>query len=171
MAKRSPRTAGGAARRLPVSTKILPDLKERLESEASAGGRTLGSEIERRLEGSFKYRSEHLALFEDERTFHALCAIAATWMTIEDVSGRPWYSNKGTIKTAKHAVDAILDMMKAENPIEPPKGLLEFALQDAAQRELGERVAGRIREKIKRLPANDENDKAIVGLAGDLFAD
>jgi hypothetical protein len=54
MPKRSARTPVGEAKRLPISTKITPELRALLQTAADADGRTLGAEIEQRLLASFQ---------------------------------------------------------------------------------------------------------------------
>lgn len=64
--KRSTRTPSGEPKRQPVSTKITPDLRARLEAAAAAEGRTLGAEIERRLMASFEPREDLRAIVREE---------------------------------------------------------------------------------------------------------
>ncbi|GJE14782.1 hypothetical protein [Methylobacterium longum] len=52
--ERSRRARGSEPARAPVTTKITPRLRSRLEASAEKGTRTLGSEIEHRLELSFR---------------------------------------------------------------------------------------------------------------------
>ena len=52
--ERSRRARGSEPARAPVTTKITPRLRNRLEASAAKGTRTLGSEIEHRLDLSFR---------------------------------------------------------------------------------------------------------------------
>ncbi|MBA9069875.1 hypothetical protein FHR71_003636 [Methylobacterium sp. RAS18] len=173
MAKRSPRTAGGSARRVPVSTKILPDLRDRLEAAATAGGRTLGNEIERRLERSFLFKEELLALFEDEKTFSAACAVAMTWISLENVIGRPWYSDKDTLEVAKVSAASIIGALKTTSPAPPPAegSDLDDDARAAARIHLGVLLSGKVQRMARKQPVDSGWDDALAALGGELFGD
>lgn len=66
MLKRSSRTPTGEAKRLPVSTKITPELRALLQTSAEAQGRTLGAEIEQRLLASFAVEDNLRSLVREE---------------------------------------------------------------------------------------------------------
>lgn len=52
--KRAKRTTDGAAKRAPLSLKLLPAVRAQLEAEAVRNNRTLGSEMETRLIASLE---------------------------------------------------------------------------------------------------------------------
>jgi hypothetical protein len=112
MAKRSPRTTGGKPRRVPVSTKITPDLRDRLDTAAQNAGRTLGNEIERRLEQSCRLKPEHMELLQDERTITALIAIAVSWENLATITGKQWYEDVNTLLAAQAAAHSIMGYFK-----------------------------------------------------------
>lgn len=163
MAKRSPRTAAGKPRRVPVSTKITPELRDRIDAAATAAGRTLGNEIERRLERSTRFKEELLDILEDERTLVAAAAIAISWSSIETITGRKWYSSVDTLLAAQASAHSVMGIMRAEdgNSI---SGAPEKINQDQSANiiALGSALAETTRNLIKGLPNEGAANTAIA---------
>jgi len=155
-----------------VNTRITKELREKLDAAATAAGRSTGSEIERRLERSFRIKDELLALFEDERTLHAVSAIAMTWIALENATGKPWYHNKDTIEAAQHAAHSIVGMLKPARDAavvsETEKAVDEVAKSEAKRR-LGMLLAEHVRRRIRRDPFDDDIDAAAISIADSLF--
>jgi hypothetical protein len=95
-----------------VNTRITKELREKLDAAAEAGGRSVGSEIERRLERSFKFKEELLSLLDDERTFHAAATIALTWLELETITGRKWYDNHKTLIAAQASAASVVGAIR-----------------------------------------------------------
>lgn len=156
-----------------VNTRITKDLREKLEAAASAAGRSVGSEIERRLETSFKFKEELLALFEDEKTFSAVCAVAMTWISLENVIGRPWYSDKDTLEVAKVSAASIIGALKTTSPAPPPAegSALDDDARAAARIHLGVLLSGKVQRMARKQPVDSGWDDALAALGGELFSD
>ncbi|MCJ2042972.1 Arc family DNA-binding protein [Methylobacterium sp. J-078] len=155
-----------------VNTRITKDLREKLDAAAEAGGRSVGSEIERRLERSFKFKEELLALLEDERTFHAVAAIALTWMEIETITGRKWYDSHKTLIAAQAAAGSVVGSIRGADG--------STASKAADGPELSEEIVSQLRllgmlnfEKVRRRTKKEDSistiDEAAILLGSTLF--
>lgn len=96
-----------------VNTRITRELRDKLDAAAAQSGRSVGSEIERRLERSFSVKAEILELFQDEATSTALSAIALSWYSFKIITNRDWYEDVSTLLTAQAAAQTILSHFKS----------------------------------------------------------
>lgn len=115
MAKRSPRARDGEPKRVPVSTKLLPALRDMLEEAAAAEGRTLGNEIERRLERSFLYREIMAERLGGDRAVGALEAIAQSWKLIKLMTRQEWWETHENLRMAQVSAQSVLELVKTAN--------------------------------------------------------
>lgn len=64
--KRAKRTSATEAKRVPITTKLLPALRDNLLVEAERNHRTLSSEIEHRLAQSFEAQPDTRTIIREE---------------------------------------------------------------------------------------------------------
>jgi hypothetical protein len=157
-----------------VNTRITRDLREKLDAAAAAAGRSTGSEIERRLERSFRFRDELLDVLADPRTLNAAVVIAMTWMDFEDTTGLPWYKNRETLLAAQSSAMSVLSSWRSADgeTIERPEDAERVRDErDKMARMLGITLADRMKHRVSKRDVPEEVHGVISSLGANLFGE
>lgn len=102
----------GSGRRVPVMTRVTNEMRERLESAAADSGRSLGQEVEYRLEQSFSGITAR-----DEGTALLLRAIGDTVLLVERRCG-PWTESDPVALLCRKAILGVIDtVLPKDGPI------------------------------------------------------
>jgi hypothetical protein len=99
--------AEGAGKRVPVMTRVTAPLRERLDQVAAASGRSLGQEVERRVEQSFEWEQ-----FFGGETFDLLKLIAGTVDYVMAHDKQSWRDSKETRDNILRNIQTLFDAME-----------------------------------------------------------
>jgi hypothetical protein len=127
------------------STRIRPDLRQKLEQGAKKSGRSLSQEIEHRLRRTFVQDQEISEMFGDRRTFLLMKMMAAAIQFKGD--NRPagaWLENPDDFEVAIAAALLVLEAVRPSGPVDPDNPFLAYA-----NRVKAEGIAFEIWKKIK----------------------
>jgi hypothetical protein len=138
-----PRKPESARKSEPVSIRLTPELRARLEEERTKANpaQTLSQEIEMRLRESFDFdRSMQKLLGGHDYHYWLLRVIAEVIVSIEYDCKRQFVNDRYTFDHVKYAVDTILDRFEPEEISSPPEHLARV-LEEQATKEFGKRRA------------------------------
>src|SRR4051812_39104378 len=110
------------------STRIRPDLREKLEQGAKKSGRSLSQEIEHRLRRTFVEDEKISENFGDRRTF-LLMKMMATAIQFKSDNGLPgqWLDNPDDFEIAIMAALSVLEAVRPPGHVDPDNRFLAFA--------------------------------------------
>src|SRR5882762_10217011 len=101
------------------STRIRPDLRQKLEQGAKKSGRSLSQEIEHRLRRSFVEDEKISDMFGDRRTF-LLMKMIATALHLKEDDGSPdkWLEDPAHFEIAVATAASVLEAIRppSDNP-------------------------------------------------------
>jgi hypothetical protein len=110
------------------STRIRPDLRQKLEQGAKKSGRSLSQEVEHRLRRTFVQDQDISEMFGDRRTFLLMKMMAAA---IQFKGGnRPpgeWLENREDFEIAIAAALLVLEAVRPRGAVNPDNPFLAFA--------------------------------------------
>ncbi len=95
----------GEGKRTPLNMRTTRELRERLEREAAASGRSLAQQVEFRLDQSY-------ASFGREDIFLVARLLATAIQTIEAVTGKIWMDDAEAHRHTQEACRTILDAFR-----------------------------------------------------------
>lgn len=96
-----------------VNTRITRELRDKLDAAAAASGRSVGSEIERRLERSFVPDTAILLEWAgDHKTLSIMTTMLNAWKMLSMATNKPWHDDVDSIEAARHAANLIIDLFK-----------------------------------------------------------
>jgi hypothetical protein len=110
------------------STRIRPDLRQKLEQGAKKSGRSLSQEIEHRLRRTFVEDEKISEMFGDRRTFLLMQMMAMAIRFKGD--NRPpgeWLENPEDFEIAIAAALSVLEAVRPPGPVDPDNPFLAFA--------------------------------------------
>ena len=93
---RKPKPSRQADPRKTTSTRITPEIRERLERTAAQSGRSLAQEIELRLDRSFASDDAQVTSFGGELNYKVAKAMFAEADALSSIKGQPWLSDATT---------------------------------------------------------------------------
>src|SRR5881275_67305 len=110
------------------STRIRPDLRQKLEQAAKKTGRSLSQEIEHRLRRSFVEDEKISEMFGDRRTF-LLMQMMAMAIRFKGDKGQPgeWLENPDDFEIAIAAALAVLEAVRPPGSVDRDNPFLAFA--------------------------------------------
>ncbi len=109
----------GKTKRASFTTRLTADLKQRLERDAAAEGRSLSEEIESRLERSFHVEEERYREFGSELTFHFMKLLSAAVTMTETATGKKWLGEGSAMETTMAALAAMNGILHAYGSASP----------------------------------------------------
>ena len=115
------------------STRIRPDLRQKLEQGAKKSGRSLSQEIEHRLRRTFVEDEKISEMFGDRRTFLLMKMMAAAIQFKGD--DRPpgeWLENPDYFEIAIAAALSVLEDVRPRGPVEPNNPFLAHYVRTKA---------------------------------------
>jgi hypothetical protein len=128
------------------STRIRPDLRQKLEQGAKKSGRSLSQEIEHRLRRTFVEDEKISEMFGDRRTFLLMKMMAAAIQFKGD--DRPpgeWLENPDDFEIGIAAALSVLEAVRPRGAVNPDNPFLAFANKVKA-----EGIAFEIWKEIKK---------------------
>jgi hypothetical protein len=127
------------------STRIRPDLRQKLEQAAKKTGRSLSQEIEHRLRRSFVEDEKISEMFGDRRTF-LLMQMMAMAIQFKGDDSRPgeWLEHPDDFEIAIAAALAVLEAVRPPGSVDTDNPFVAFA-----NRGLGETISSRIWNAVK----------------------
>lgn len=105
-------TPDGPGERVALLSRTTIELRQKLEQAAAQSGRSLGQEVERRLERSFDFDY----LMGDNETALVLRSIANAVQRFEKASGKSWVRDSETQERVHEAVSKMVDVLMAVRP-------------------------------------------------------
>ncbi len=115
-------------KRKTLSTRITPELRDKLEAASKASGRSLSQEIELRLDRSFETDVQLHEAFGGEHLYALARMIAAILALIESTSGKTWKTDRQTFEEVKAVIDKTLEALGPTAPTAPnDQKLLDYA--------------------------------------------
>ncbi|WP_237482664.1 hypothetical protein [Lichenibacterium dinghuense] len=105
-------TPDGPGERVALLSRTTIELRKQLEHAASLSGRSLGQEVERRLERTFDFDY----LLGDNETALVLRSIANAIRRFELASGKSWVKDSETQARVHEAVSKMVDVLLAVRP-------------------------------------------------------
>src|SRR4051794_14659045 len=127
------------------STRIRPDLRQKLEQGAKKSGRSLSQEIEHRLRRSFVEDEKIAERFGDRKTF-LLLELMAKAIQFKGTEGKPgeWLENPDDFELAIAAALAVLEAVRPKGFVDRDNPFLQVATRYQA-----ENIANEIWHAIK----------------------
>lgn len=143
----------GEGRRVPVMTRTTPEMRERLESAASASGRSLGQEVEYRLELSFLEKDLVERVIGAEHTAAFVRDVVTAASLIETYAERRWNEDRYTRTQVAAAIARLMASHLFDDHPEAIKALQDLAsLPDGPGIAAADLVRGELdAEDFKRL--------------------
>jgi hypothetical protein len=125
----------------PVSIRLTPELRNRLEAERTSADpqRTLSQEIELRIRESFDLDKSIKELLGGADHYWFMRFVAQQLIIMEHQTGRKFLKDRFTFDQVKDSINTILDYYKPRGASSPPEHLTQ--LPEGAIRELGKRSA------------------------------
>lgn len=111
----------GVGKRSQFNTRLSSDLKQRLEAEAQAAGRSLSEEIEIRLGRSFSREEDLYDRFGGVGIYRLMLLLATTLQNVEEITGEKWYEDHQTFDEARGAIEVFFERFR---PKHQRRGLL-----------------------------------------------
>ena len=147
-----------------VNTRITRELRDKLDEAAAKSGRSVGSEIERRLENSFLIPEEFYRLLENKATSRVLWLIAQSWEVLEILMEKRWYEDQDTLAAAKSSAAAIVGALQPQTvlPAIPPTELLN--IRDIDLELIGKRSSEFITSRLAGTPLSSDFPAEVKGL-------
>jgi TraY domain-containing protein len=94
----------GPGKRVPVMSRTTVEMRAKLEEAASQSGRSLGQEVEARLEKSFAQDELYKVLFGDKAHSQNLARLTSkTLQIIESITGKRWVEDYETARQCQIA--------------------------------------------------------------------
>jgi hypothetical protein len=143
----------------PVSIRLTPELRTRLEAErtSAAPERSLSQEIELRIRETFDFdKSMQKLLGGSDYHYWLLRIVAEQIVSIEYHIGRQFLKDRFTFDQVKSAINTILDHFKPRGRSSPPERLTSV-FEEQAIREFGKRLALLALVPIALAPKHREN--------------
>jgi hypothetical protein len=125
----------------PVSIRLTPDLRARLEAERTSADpqRKLSQEIELRVRESFDLDKSIKKLLGGAAHYWLMRLVVQQLIVVEHQTGRKFLEDRFTFDEVKAAINTVLDHYRPPGTSSPPEHLAD--LPERAKKELGKRSA------------------------------
>jgi len=136
------------------STRIRPDLRQKLEQGAKKSGRSLSQEIEHRLRRSFVEDEKIAERFGDRKTF-LLLELMAKAIQFKDADGQPgrWLESPDDFEIAIAAALAVLEAVRPKGFVDRDNPFLQVATRGQAEN-IASEIWRAIQDANPALPLN-----------------